>query len=628
MPEQTTFLLALIGLLGIAAQWLAWWLKLPAILFLLLIGMIAGPGLGLVNPDELLGDLLFPVVSLGVAVILFEGSLTLKLQEIRGLAKVVRNLVTVGVLITWLSVGVVAKYLLDLSWELALLFGALVTVTGPTVIVPMLRTVRPTAGIANILRWEGIIIDPLGALLAVLVFEFIASGREGHTALVFGEMLAIGILTGVAGAYALATVLRRHLMPEYLFNVATLVLVLGIFTLANALQHESGLLAVTVMGMMLANMKGLPIKDILDFKESLSILLISGLFIILAARIDLTRFSDLGLNALWILAVVLFLARPIAVWVSTWGSDLNWREKALLAWIAPRGIVAAAVSALFAIKLEQFGDVQADLLVPLTFMVILGTVILQSATARPLANWLGVAEPEPFGILIVGANKVARTIAQALKEQGYRVLLADTNWGNLRAARMEGLRTYFGNAVSAHADRHLDLVGIGRLFAMSRHPALNTLACMRYKSEFGSNSVFTLQVPEEQDPSEQNASAKRSYAEPLRSPRLFGKDITFSRLMNLINEGAVIRATPLTENFDFAAYNARYEGKAVHLFALDNRGLLHVFTAEKELKPKAGWKIVSLLPPEAAQEARQTEKESERKVARESARTKIAKQPE
>jgi NhaP-type Na+/H+ or K+/H+ antiporter len=266
LAEYPEFLFALIGLLGIAAQWFSWWLKLPAILFLLLIGVVAGPVTGLIRPNELLGELLFPLVSLGVAVILFEGSLTLRFSQIKGLQNAVRNLVTVGALINWLTIGVATRYLLDLSWDLALLFGALVTVTGPTVIVPMLRTVRPNDKIASVLRWEGIIVDPIGALLAVLVFGFIVSGQEEQAILVFTETVLVGGLIGVMGAYILATILRRRLMPDYLHNVATLVLVLGIFSGANILEHESGLLAVTVMGIMLANMKGFSIQDILDFK--------------------------------------------------------------------------------------------------------------------------------------------------------------------------------------------------------------------------------------------------------------------------------------------------------------------------------------------------------------------------
>ncbi len=296
---------------------------------LLLTGIVAGPLTGFIRPDELFGDLLFPIVSLGVAVILFEGSLTLKLHEIKGLEGVVRNLVTIGALITWAIIAVATHYMLAFTWELSFLFGALVVVTGPTVITPLLRTMRPTANLANILRWEGIIIDPLGALLAVLVYGVIISGQEHQTLLVFSTIVLTGGMIGAAGAYALATILRRHLMPEYLHNVATLVLVLGIFTLSNTLQHESGLLAVTVMGMMLANMKHVPMEDILNFKESLTVLLISILFIVLAARIEFSQFMELGWASLAVFAVILLIARPATVLASTFGSKTEVAGKSL-----------------------------------------------------------------------------------------------------------------------------------------------------------------------------------------------------------------------------------------------------------------------------------------------------------
>ena len=596
MIEHDMITLAVIVVLGIGSQWLAWWLKLPAILFLLLTGLILGPFTGFVQPDRLFGDLLFPMVSLGVAVILFEGGLTLHFNEIRGLGSVVRNLVTIGAVLNAVIIAAATHSFLSFSWELAFLFGALVSVTGPTVIVPMLRTVRPVSNLANILRWEGIIIDPLGALMAVLVFEFIVSGQDHQELLVFSKMLLTGGISGAAAAYGLATLLRRHLLPEYLHNVVTLALVLGVFTLANSIQSESGLLAVTIMGMMLGNMKNVPMEDILDFKESLSVLLISLLFIVLAARVNFKQFADVGWGAILVFVVILFIARPAMVLISTFGSKLGWREKALLSWIAPRGIVAAAVSALFALRLQELGFANAELLVPLTFMVIIGTVVVQSATARPLANYLKVAEPEPRGVLIVGANPVSRAIAKVLTEKGFRVVIADTYWADIRTARMEGFATYYGNVVSEHADRHLDLVGIGRLFAMSRRPALNALACTRYKNEFGANNVYILQTAEEK-----GAPEKLAIATHLSGSHLFGENITHTMLASMIGKGAEIRGTQLSEAFDYASYREKYGKGLIPLFALDSRGELRVFSVGSELDPEAGWTVISLLPPDAGE---------------------------
>ena len=291
LSEHLMLTIAAITLIGGACQWLAWRLRLPAIVFLLLTGIVIGPVTGWFDPDALLGPLLFPFVSLSVAVILFEGSLTLKFSEIRGIETVVRRFVTSGTLVTWSVTTIAARLIADLSWELATLFGAFMVVTGPTVIVPMLRTVRPTANIANILRWEGIIIDPIGALLAVLVFEFVVSAGAGDalgaTVLAFISVIAVGTASGLAAGYALGEALRRDWLPTYLYNTITLAAVFCSFSVSNAFIEESGLLAVTVMGIYLGNRRGVPIDEILSFKESLSLLLITVLFILLAARLDL-----------------------------------------------------------------------------------------------------------------------------------------------------------------------------------------------------------------------------------------------------------------------------------------------------------------------------------------------------
>lgn len=594
MDSHILISLAGIGVLGIACQWLAWWARLPAILFLLLCGMIVGPVTGWLKPDDLFADLLFPIVSLSVAVILFEGSLTLKLDEIRGLGSVVRNLITIGALITWLITALSTHVLIGFPYELSFLFGAVVVVTGPTVIMPILRTVRPNAKIANILRWEGIVIDPLGALLSVLVFDFIISSQPGHALesilLAFGRIVMVGTILGAIAAFFLGHILRRHLIPEYLRNVLSLTLVFAVYAGADYLAHESGLLSVTVMGMVLANLKNTDIDDILDFKESLSVLLISGLFIILAARIEFYQFKEIGWHALGILAVMMLLARPLAVWVSTFRSDLKPAEKLLISWIGPRGIVAAAVASLFAIRLEAEGYPEASLLVPLTFFIIIGTVILQSATAKYIAHWLGVREPPPTGLLIVGSGNVARAIGKALQESGLNVILADSNWENISLARMDGLNTYFGNPTSEHADRNLNLTGIGKMLAMTGNANQNTLASLRFKSEFGLQNIFELKTNREQTISEKHTHSARH-----RGHQLFGEEITYGQIASLLRQGAEIKITQLSDEYDYEAYINNRTEQLIPLFAIDQRGRLHIFTSEKNITPESGWSIIGLI---------------------------------
>jgi NhaP-type Na+/H+ or K+/H+ antiporter len=597
MSEQILIQLATIGIIAITCQWFAWLVKVPAILFLLLAGILAGPVSGWLQPNVLFGELLFPIVSLGVAVILFEGSLTLKIHEIRGLETVVRRFVTSGLLSTWLVVTVAAHYLLSLSWPLAFLFGAVMVVTGPTVIVPLLRTVRPNARIANILRWEGIIIDPIGALLAVLVYEFIISGEItgafGHTVIIFGQTILTGVALGVLSGYLFGLALRKHWLPDYLHNVAALTLVFGVFALSNHVQHESGLLAVTVMGMWLANMKSVHTEEILNFKESLSVLMISGLFIILAARIDFSDIRQIAWSAVGVFLVMQFAARPLKVIIATWQSPLNWREKVLLSWIAPRGIVAAAVISLFSIQLEKQQVAGAQLLVPLTFIMIIGTVVLQSATAGLLARKLKVAEPDPKGFLIIGANTVARAIAKSLLENGYRALLTDSSWDNIRSSRLEGINCYYGNPVSEHADRHLDLIGIGRLLGLSPHDEINALASVKYARDFGRGSIYTLASA-----SGENENNKHQISQVHRGNVLFGKDATFSKLASLLGQGAEIHTTRLSEDFNFETYQEKYSNNHIKLYAIDSRDKLYMFTVDSDIEPKPEWKIISLIFPE------------------------------
>ncbi|HEY9037300.1 MAG TPA: sodium:proton antiporter [Pseudomonadales bacterium] len=591
MLHSTALVLAFIGIVGLACQWASWAVRLPAILFLILAGILLGPLMGVVKPDALFGDMLLPLVSLSVAIILFEGSLTLRFEELRGLGNVVQRVIVIGAPITWAVITCVTFLILELPFEISLLFGALVVVTGPTVIVPMLRTVRPNSRISNVLRWEGIVIDPIGALLAVLVFEYIVSSALTdawvHTLWLFARVIFIGGCLGAAAGFSLGVILRRHWLPEYLQGFGTFVLVLFTFALSNELAEESGLLAVTVMGMWLANMRGVFVEDILSFKEHLTVLLISGLFILLAARIDLHRVIELGWPPLVILLSIQLCARPLSIFISTIGTNLSWQEKSLIAWIGPRGIVAAAVSALFALRLEEIGFPNADLLVSMTFIIIIGTVVVQSATARPLANLLKVAEPDPDGVLLVGANRVACALALVLKDAGIKTLLVDASWENIREARMQGLDTFYGNPVSAYTDKYLDMTGIGRLLAVAPQREINVLASLRYRPDFGRENIFTLNT------SIEVSSGKHSVSEELKGYVMGSSELTFSKFSSLLGQGAKLRKTQLTESFGFGQYRD-INPHAYLLFALDKRERLHVFAEGRPLEPEAGWTIVCL----------------------------------
>jgi NhaP-type Na+/H+ or K+/H+ antiporter len=583
-------ILALILVLGISAQWLAWWLKLPSILFLLGLGILLGPIFNVINPDQLFGDLLFPFVSLGVAIVLFEGALTLRFSDIREHGRVVSGLVSWGAILNWGLISLGCWWVIDISPVFACLFGALVVVTGPTVVTPLLRIVRPRPAVSNILTWEGILIDPIGALLVVLVYEFILSNAQGHSLLLFGRDILTGLSFGAIGALLMAAALKRFWVPDYLQNVVTLGAVVAVFAMSNHFAEESGLLAVTVMGIWLANTRGIDIHEILSFKESLSILIIAVLFIVLAARLDIAQIIALGWSGVAVVGVVL-LARPIVVWCVCAFSGLNWREKLVISWIAPRGIVAAAVSSLFAIRLGELGFGNADIISALTFLVIITTVLLQSISARPIARALGVAEESAKGILIIGSNAFSRAVGNALKELDYRVKIVDSNWSAIQTARMEGLDTYYGNPVSAHADRYLGLVGIGSVFAMSHRPALNTLACLKFAGELSKQQVFTLRNAEENDD-----SGLSRLTHTYRTSRLFGADITWQKLNSLIGQGGEIKVTPLTQSFGLDDYEALYGNEPVLLLGIDPKKQLHAFTADSDYEISAGWTLVALIP--------------------------------
>lgn len=605
MPVSTVLLLASIGVLSLFCQWLAWRVRMPAIVFLLAAGIACGPVLHYLNPEDVFGDLLFPMVSLAVAIILFEGSLTLRFSEIRGHGAMVRNLIPVGSVVTGIIGTLAAHWILDIAWEVALLFGAISVVTGPTVIAPLLRAVRPKAKLANILQWEGIIIDPVGALLAVLVYEGIVSWGQGnvfgHSLYIFSTTIVVGTALGSAAGYLNGQVLRKHWIPQYLHNAGTLSFMLGVYALSNEIAHESGLLTVTIMGIWMANMKQVEVESILEFKESLSVLLISALFIILAARIEFSAIADLGWGLAVVLAILMLVARPLSIFIAAIGTRLNWREKLFLSWIAPRGIVAAAVSALFAFQLENHGFVGGETLVPLVFMLIITTVTVQSLTARPVAKLLGVAEPPEFGFLIIGANTVARMIAAELTKHEVPVVLADTSWENVRLARMENLQVYFGNPVSEHAANQLDLTGIGNLLVISPYKHMNSLATYHFLDWFGDhNSVYSLAE------GEQDQTARYQTAEKIQRTRGLFDGVSYAKLASLASQGYSVKTTQLSDAFTYQDFLDQHQNQALVLFVLDSKDHITPVKSIDRLKPDNASTLISLVPPKAPQERKES----------------------
>jgi NhaP-type Na+/H+ or K+/H+ antiporter len=599
---RETLLIGLAGILilGVGAQWLAWRLRIPSILLLLLFGFIAGPVTGFLEPDQLLGLVLFPIVSLAVALILFEGGLTLRWSELPQIGPVLFRLISIGALITWVVATLAARFVVGLDWNLAILLGAILIVTGPTVVGPLLRQVKPRGRTGAILKWEGILIDPIGAVLTVLVFEIIRQGEFSRAPglIAAGVLLTIliGVGLGLLGAAIMVGLLRQYWVPDYLQNAVSLMLVVALFAASNALVPESGLLTVIIMGLALANQRLVSVRHIIEFKESLQSLLLGFLFIVLAARLEINTFLSVGWPGLIFLAILIVIGRPLGAYLSSFRSGLNRSEQLFIAAMAPRGIVAAAISSIFAFELEEAGVVGAEQLVPLTFLVIVGTVTFYGLTAGPLARALGLSEENPQGVLIAGADRMGREMAAAIQEQGFRVVLLDNNWRNIRAGQTAGLETHYGSAISEDVIEELDLGGIGRLLALTANDEVNSLATLLFPEVFGRAEVYQLPIKAEVANNDQESVNNRT-ARHLRGRILFGSNVTYDFINERLANGGAIKATSLTDDFEYEDYQAQYHGQAIPLFGVTDKKRLIIYTTDNQPVPRPGMMLISLVPP-------------------------------
>lgn len=582
--------LAGIIILGILAQWVAWRFKIPAILPLILIGLLVGPiaaeyladdGTKWIEPvwngSEGLfpGESLFYFVSLAISIILFEGGLTLRLKEAKNVGPVITKLITLGSLVTFFGAAIAVHYIFFLSWELSFLFSALIIVTGPTVITPILRNIPLKKDVSAVLKWEGILIDPIGALVAVLVYEFIsvdAGGEFTKTALIeFGKIVLFGATFGFTFAHALNFVINKKWVPHYLMNVFALAAVLGVFVLSDSFAHESGLLAVVVMGMVLGNSNSPYLKELLYFKESLSVLLISILFILLAANINM---EDLLLIYNWktagLFAIVVFVIRPIGIFLSTYNSTLKLNEKLFISWVGPRGIVAAGIASLFGLKLADKGVVGAEYITPLVFMIVLGTVLLNATTARIFAKIAGVFLVKSNGILIVGASKISRLLGDYLERNGRHVVLIDSNQSNIKKAKDLGLEALNTNIYSDSLLDNIELNDVGYLMALTANTDINKYAINKFAEQFGENGSFRLVSKEEMTNEKNN---------PIEG--LFSRTDDFNSLNELTNKYPTIHEIAIKnkEHFNDLIEITKKDNDIIPLFIKDNKGELNILSS-------------------------------------------------
>ncbi|MCQ0987479.1 cation:proton antiporter [Jiella marina] len=626
--------LAVIGVAGIASQWLAWRFQIPAIVILLAIGLFFGPLTGLMNPVEDFGELYKPLVSTAVAIILFEGGLTLKFREIRETSTAVRRVVMFSGPLVWVMTALAARYIGEMSWPTAIVLGALLVVTGPTVIMPLLRHARLRARPASILRWEAILNDPVGALFAVVSFEIYLVMRGAHEAenLIATTIAAllVAIVGGIVVGRALTTLFAQGHAPEYLKAPILLAVVVGMNALTNMLLEEAGLLTVTVMGVTMANARLASLAELQKFKETITVLLVSGLFIVLTASLQMSVILSLEWRVIAFLAAVLLVIRPTAIFLSTIGAGLGFRERLLVSWIAPRGIVAVAVAGLFGATFARLGVPDAERMIAYTFAVVAATILLHGFTLTPLAQLLDLRVTNRPGILIVGASRFSIALARRLKAQNVPVLIADSNWSHVSEARLADVDVWFGEILSEEAHHSLDLSRFDHMIAATDNDAYNALVCTDFGAELGRSEVFQIGADHT---GQQAVTGRHSMHFTLGGLPLFKPPRTFSQLRDHVVDGWSFQATRLTPEFGYSKFReSRPEGTAPILWIKANQEIIFAST-EGAGEPVAGDTIISFGPPRPEREQEKivrgtmTEREARAEKARSTAE-KVSKQTE
>lgn len=590
-------MLALAGIAGagVTAQWVAWRLRIPVILVLLVLGLVAGPLTGVLDPDDLFGDLLFPAVSLAVGIILFDGSIHLGVAQRRAAGREAVALVTLGATVAFAATTALAMVVLGRPGGDAALLAAVLIVTGPTVIGPLLRQVRPRGRVGPILQAEGILIDPVGAILALLVFEVVHVEQQGGAVTTvlgtLGRVGASGLVVGLLGAAVVWAGLRWFLVPDHLEQAVVLATVVVTFAAADHLQEESGLLAVTVMGLALANQRRVSVERVAEFNETLQVLLVSGLFLLIAARLDITELrADLGRN-LVLLAGLVLVVRPLSVAVATRGSTLTRSERTFLAWVAPRGIVAAAVSSVFALRLDEAGMGGGDALASSVVVVIIGTILLAGVTARPLAARLGLAQSDPTGVLLLGAHGWGRELADVLEEHGIRTRIVERDRARATTARLAGLDVHYGSILADETVETLDTDGIGHLLAVTGSDEVNALAAERLRPVFGSGHVWRLAPADD-------GSARTRFPEHAPGRILFAPWATERAIDERVAAGARVKATRLGAEFGWDEYRSRNPEALVLVVVREGRPL--IAGATDGPSARSGDVVVALTGPPAA----------------------------
>lgn len=500
---SATYQLIIIAVLGTAMQVLAWRVGFPSIVLLLISGILVGPVFNLVHPDQIFGDLLPSIIELAVAVVLFEGGTTLAVKDFPVSGRIALSLVSICAGLTFLGVAVCAVIFFNVPWITGFVLGSILVVSGPTVIGPLIRVIRPRAPLGEILRWEGILIDPVGVTLAVLVAE-VARSAASYTSLftvAWGILFSIGVglVFGILGGIVATYILRRHLVPDQLHFPVVLAILFAAVACANILGHEAGLLAATIMGLFIAERGGRPARFLIELSANMQPILVAFLFIVLSARLLPDHLRYFSFASISFVLVIIFVVRPLATYISTLNTELSFRQKLLLGFVAPRGIVAASLASVLALDLAEKLPGGSDILVPITFLTIIGTVLCYGIFSPLIAKGLGVRSPEPQGVLLIGSNWFSRSFAKALKEQGVHVELADSSSLQVATAKRQELICHHGNALSDLFRESIDFGLIGYCVAMTQNEEANSLASVEYRHALGSAHVYQLASADSQE---------------------------------------------------------------------------------------------------------------------------------
>ena len=606
MTEQA-IVIAMVGVLGIGAQWIAWRTGWPAIVLMLAAGFLAGPILGLFDPEHAFGELLEPMVAIGVALILFEGGLSLDFRELRHSGDAVWRLATIGVLVGWFLGAFAAHEIAGLKLEVAVLFGGILVVTGPTVVIPLLRQSSVQQRPATVLKWEAIVNDPTGALCAVIAYEYFRKAAESPGATAFEVVPTIVMAAAAAGligfiaAMVIAWAFPRGAVPEYLKVPVLLTTVIGVFVLSNQIEHEAGLVAVTVMGVVLANRNVSSLRSIHPFKENIAVLLVSGIFIVLAASLDWADINALdprtpqGFRIMLFLLALLFVVRPLTIMISLLGSSMPWNERLFLAWIAPRGIVLVAISGLFALRLTDLEIGGGQLLIGLSFAVVVATIVAHGFTIDLVAKLLKVKGETRPGLLIVGSTPWTIALAQQMRDLKTPIMVVDSSWQRLALARQKGVPYYHGEILNEATEHNLDLSPFQVLVAATDNEAYNTLVCNEFAHEIGRDTVYQLgEAGEEGD--------RHTLPVALRGRALFETGWGVTETNERQQAGWVFRKTKLSQEFDFEDAQEKLPESAHMLLLLREGGRMRFFTHAARPEPRAGDTIISFSPPKRTEE--------------------------